>query len=114
MNAVNALETSKVNLFAVLNVPYQKDATYEMVTMNADISDLNTSSDSIYQTALQIIPNIKATDLRVQSYQKSIAAARGKFYPTLLIYGNLNSNFTSIATSDIPGTEYQSAQSAVL
>ena len=104
VNAVNALEVSKVNLFGVLNVPYQKEATYEMVTMNADIGDLNSSSDSIFQTALQIIPNIKATDLRVQSYQKSIAVARGKYYPSLSIYGSLSSNFTSIATTDIPGT----------
>ena len=104
VNAVNALEVSKINLFSVLNVPYQKDATYEMVTMNADISDLHSSSDSIFQTALQIIPNIKATDLRVQSYQKSIAAARGRYYPSLSIYGSLSSNFTSIATTDIPGT----------
>jgi len=104
VNAVNALEVSKINLFSVLNVPYQKEATYEMVTMNADISDLRTSSDSIFQTALQIIPNIKATDLRVQSYQKSIAVARGRYYPSLSIYGSLSSNFTSIATTDIPGT----------
>jgi outer membrane protein len=106
VNSVNALETSKVNLFAVLNVPYQKDATYEMVSMNADVSDLNSSSDSIYQTALQIIPTIKATDLRVQSFQKGIAAAKGKLYPTLAMYGSLSSNFTSIATTGIPGTEY--------
>jgi outer membrane protein len=106
VNALNALETSKVGLFAVLNVPYQRDATYEMVNMNADISDLQTNSDSIYQTALQTIPNIRATDLRVQSFQKSIAAARGKLYPTLFLFGSLNSNFSSIATSSIPGTEF--------
>jgi len=104
VNAVNALETAKINLFAVLNVPYQKDAILEKVNMTADISDLNSPSDSIYQTALQIIPTIKATDLRVQSFQKSIAAARGKYYPSLSLYGSLNSNFTSIATSEIPGT----------
>jgi outer membrane protein len=104
VNAVNALETSKINLFAVLNVPYQKDATYEMVNMNADISDLRTPADSIYQTALQTIPNIKATDLRVQSYQKNIAAAKGKLYPTLYLFGNLNSNFSSIATNTIPNS----------
>jgi outer membrane protein len=105
VNSINALEISKVSLFTVLNVPYQKDATYEMVNMNADVSDLRTPSDSIFQTALQVIPNIKATDLRVQSFQKSIAAARGKLYPTLFIYGNLNSNYSSIATTNIPGTE---------
>jgi outer membrane protein len=106
VNAINALETSKVNLFNVLNVPYQKDATYEAVNMNADISDLRTSSDSIFQTALQVIPNIKATDLRVQSFQKSIAVARGKLYPTLFLFGNLNSNYSSIATTNIPGSEF--------
>jgi len=105
VNAINALEISKVSLFTVLNVPYQKDATYEMVNMNADVSDLRTPSDSIFQAALQVIPNIKATDLRVQSFQKSIAVARGKLYPTLFLYGNLNSNYSSIATTTIPGTE---------
>jgi outer membrane protein len=108
VNATNALETSKVSLFSLLNVPYQKDATFEMVNMNADVSDLGTPSDSIYQVALKTIPNIKATDLRVQSYEKSIAVARGKLYPTLFLYGSLNSNFSSIATSPIPGTEFPS------
>jgi outer membrane protein len=106
VNATNALEISKVSLFNLLNIPYQKDASYEMVNMSADVSDLRSSSDSIYQAALQIIPNIKATDLRVQSFQKSIAAARGKLYPTLFIYGNLNSNYSSIATTNIPGTDF--------
>jgi hypothetical protein len=40
--------------------------------MNADVSDLNGSSDSIYQVALQIIPTIKATDLRVQSFKREL------------------------------------------
>ncbi|HTB24623.1 MAG TPA: TolC family protein, partial [Puia sp.] len=104
VNAVNALETAKVTLFSYLNVPYQKDAVYEMINMNADISDLNSSSDSIYQAALQIIPTIKANDLRVQSFQKSIAVARGKMWPSLYFYGNLNSNYTSIATNTIPNS----------
>src|SRR4029077_15080930 len=38
--ADNALQSAKVGLFTVLNVPFQKDATYEMVNMNADVSDL--------------------------------------------------------------------------
>jgi outer membrane protein len=101
VNSVNALETAKVTLFSYLNVPYQKDAVYEMINMNADISDLNSNSDSIYQAALQIIPTIKANDLRVQSFEKSIAVARGKMWPSLYFYGNLNSNYTNIATNTI-------------
>jgi outer membrane protein len=104
VNAINALEISKVNLFAFLNVPYQKDAGYERVNMNADVGDLQTSSDSIYQVALHIIPTIQATDLRVQSYQKAIAVARGKYFPTLSLYGSVNSNYNSIATGQVPTT----------
>jgi outer membrane protein len=104
VNAVNALETAKVTLFSYLNVPYQKDAVYEMINMNADIGDLNSSSDSIYQAALQTIPTIKANDLRVQSFQKSIAVARGKMWPSLYFYGNLNSNYSSIATNTVPNS----------
>ena len=104
VTALNALEISKVNLFAVLNVPYQKDAHYEMVSMNADILDLQTPSDSVFQRALQIIPNIKANDLRVQSYDKYISVYKGRMWPTLSLYGNLNSNYSSIATTGLPGT----------
>jgi len=103
VNVDNALQTAKVNLFNVMNVPYQKDATYEMVNMNADVSDLRNSPDSIFQNALQIIPNIKASDLRVASYQKSIAVARGKYYPSLSLYGNLNSVWNSTNTTTFQG-----------
>jgi outer membrane protein len=106
VNSINALEISKVSLFTLLNVPYQKDATYQMVNMNADVNDLRTSSDSIFQTALQIIPTIRAADLRVMSYQKNIAATRGKLFPTLLLFGSLNSLYNSTGTNNIPGTEF--------
>ena len=78
VNADNALQTAKVNLFNVLNVPYQKDATYEMVNMNADVSDLRNSPDSIFQNALQIIPNIKATDLRVAVLSEKYCGCTGE------------------------------------
>jgi outer membrane protein len=106
VNAVNALETSKVSLFNLLNIPYDKDATYEMVPMDANTLQYGGSSDSIFQTALRVIPNIKAVDLRVRSFQKGVAAARGKLYPQLYFYGNINSNYSSIATSTIPGSAF--------
>ncbi|HVY76836.1 MAG TPA: TolC family protein [Puia sp.] len=106
VNMVNALETAKVNLFGYLNIPYQKDAGYEMVMLDANTLQYGNSSDSIYQTALQTVPTIRAVDLRVKSFEHAVAAARGKYYPTLSLYGSLNSNYSSIATNNIPGTDY--------
>jgi len=107
VNSVNNLELSKVSLFALLNIPYQKDARYQMVPLDANTLQFGGSSDSIYQTALQTIPLIKASDLRVRSFEKAIAVARGKLYPTLSFYGNINSNYTNIATTGIPGTDFK-------
>ncbi|HEY4153910.1 MAG TPA: TolC family protein [Puia sp.] len=109
VNAINNLETSKVNLFGLLNIPYQKEATYEAVPLDANTLQYGGSSDSIFQSALQTIPLIKAADLRVRSFEKAVAVARGKLYPTLLFYGNINSNYTNIATTGIPGTEFKTS-----
>ncbi|MDP4130526.1 MAG: TolC family protein [Bacteroidota bacterium] len=106
VNAVSNLENAKVALFGLLNVPYQKDATYETVALDANTLEYGIGSDSIFQSALQIIPNIKANDLRVRSYEKGIAAARGKLFPTLSFFGSVNSNYNSIATAGINGTDF--------
>jgi outer membrane protein len=106
VNAVNNLENAKVTLYGYLNINYQKDASYEMIPLDANTLEYGSTSDSIFQTALTIIPNIKANDLRVRSYQKGIAAARGKLYPQLSFFGNLNSNYNSIATAAINGTDF--------
>jgi outer membrane protein len=109
VNAVNALETARVNLFNLLNIPYRRDVVFEMVPLDANTLQYGGSSDSIFQSALNTVPTIKANDLRVQSFQKAVAVARGKLYPTLYLYGNLNSNYTNIATTGIPGTEFKAS-----
>ncbi|HZK65633.1 MAG TPA: TolC family protein, partial [Puia sp.] len=103
---VNNLENAKVTLFGLLNVPYQRDVSFEAVALDANTLEYGGSSDSIYQSALRVIPIIRANDLRVRSYEKGIAAARGKLYPSLSFFGNINSNYNSIATTGIIGTDF--------
>ncbi|HZK65796.1 MAG TPA: TolC family protein, partial [Puia sp.] len=106
VNVVNNLENAKVTLFGLLNVPYQRDVSFEAVSLDANTLEYGGSSDSIYQSALQVIPNIRANDLRLRSYEKGIAAARGKLYPSLSFFGSINSNYNSIATAGIIGTDF--------
>ncbi len=103
VNGVNALEISKVNLFQLLNVPYKKDVQYESVPIDLALPQLPTTSDSIYQIALQL-PLIKAADLRVKSFEKALQVARGQYYPSLVAYGSVSSNYSSAAETDLPGT----------
>jgi len=104
VTSVNALESSKVSLFQLLNVPYVRGIDFERVPLNITVSPSQTSSDSIFQTALQILPLVKSADLRIKSYQKALQVAKGVYYPTLSFYGSVSTTYSTAAETNIPGT----------
>lgn len=93
--AANNFEAAKVNLFNMLNVPYKRDVVYDQSPFSLDLVEYNNNPDSIYSTSLRVMPSIKAADLRVQSYQKALSAAKGAYYPTLSFYANASSYYSS-------------------
>jgi outer membrane protein len=103
VTAVNNFESSKVSLFQLLNVPYKKNVQYEQVPLDLFAPDVNTNSDSIFQTALNIIPLIKSADLKVKANQKAVQYYRGLYFPTLSFYGSLTTNYSSAAANTING-----------
>ncbi|HEV3251654.1 MAG TPA: TolC family protein [Puia sp.] len=107
--AVNNLESAKINLFQVLNIPYKKDVQYEAIPAGPQLPVYETNSDSIYQTALLTLPIIKSADLRIKSYKKALQATRGQYFPTLSFYGSLNTSYSNAATINIPGNSVQVA-----
>jgi len=102
--AVNTLETAKINLFQLLNIPYKKDAQYESIPLDLQAADYLTSSDSIYNIALGTLPGINSTDLKIKSYQRGLLAARGQYYPTLSFNAGINTNYSNAATTSVPGS----------
>ncbi len=93
--AVNTLESSKVALFALLNVSYKRDVEYQNTVTATDISEYQASSDSIFQHAMQIIPTIKSAQLKVYEYQKALLVAKGAYYPTLSLGAGISTNWTN-------------------
>jgi outer membrane protein len=100
--AFNNLEAAKVNLFQLLNVPYKRDVEYENSISGADLAEYQvTSPDSLYNSALRVVPNIQSSALKVQAFQKTLAAVRGAYFPTLSFQGNINSYYNSAATTPV-------------
>ena len=97
--ATNSLESAKVNLFQLMNVPYKRDVQYENSVNTADISDYQASPDSIFQSALQVVPNIQSAELKVHAFEKALSVARGAYWPTLTFNGNVNSYYNGAATA---------------
>jgi outer membrane protein len=97
----NALETAKLNLCQLMNIPYDSSIKLERLDAVSFASKYGNDPGQIYQVALAQFSLVKAVDLRRQSAEKAVKVARGQLYPTLSLNGNLNTNYSDAARADI-------------
>ncbi|HEY8658938.1 MAG TPA: TolC family protein [Hanamia sp.] len=95
-----ALETAKLNLAQLLNIPYNKDLDVEKFPEESFNTFYDNTPENIYSTALQKFAQIKSTHLRTQSAEKYIRSMRGQLYPTISLNGNINTNYSSVASQE--------------
>jgi outer membrane protein len=97
VNALNAVETAKLTLLQLMNLPYDsammltRDGTEGIPVRYA------LTSEAVYQNALDRLALVKASSLRRKSAEAAVKVAKGQLYPTLLLSGNINSNYSSVA-----------------
>ena len=101
VNAQNQLESSRLSLFQLMNIPYNANAKFERVSIDAFTAQYDASANEIYETALENLALVKAANLRKMSAAKGVKAARGQLYPNLSLNGNLNTNYSSAAMQSI-------------
>ncbi len=98
VTADNVVRTSKINLIQLMQVENLSDIMIE--SPNLEVTDENSlaqTPESIYNSAISTLPEVKSADLKIISAQKSIAIARGGRFPRLSVFGSLSSNFTNQA-----------------
>lgn len=99
VNAMNDLETAKVTLAHLLNIPYNKNVQFEQINLNDELTNNNSSTDSVYQSALQNLAIVKAVELRKQSTDFELKTFRSQRFPSLVLNGGLNTNYSSNGSS---------------
>ena len=108
-----ALEYAKLNLSQLLNIPYDK--TLQVENLEKQEFDINYAETpgKIYEEAIINFAQIKAVKLRKESAEKAVSNARGGLFPSLYLNGNLNTNYSSVATQSVflntirePSTDY--------
>jgi outer membrane protein len=97
INARNTLETSKLNLAQLMNIPYSKNMQLERINVNDLLTAYNQDPNTIYQNSLEKFALIKSVNLRKQSARYALRATKGELFPGLFLNGNLNTNYSSIA-----------------
>lgn len=101
LNAQKALVAAKISLCRLLNEPLDTSFRVERIEPAALADRYTSSPDSIYAIALRQFAQVKAVDLRRESAIKGVLAARGTFAPVLSLEGNLNTNYSSVATQPV-------------
>jgi outer membrane protein len=94
----NSLESAKVRLAQLMNVPYNKELVLERIDPESFAASYENDPGKIYQTSLEQLALIKAADLRKQSAARAIKVARGQLFPRLQFNGSAFTNYSSVAT----------------
>jgi outer membrane protein len=112
INLQHDLETAKITLTQIMNVPYDKKISVEKLDVNAIASVYGNNADGVYQSALQNFSLVKAVDLRARSAD-AVKVAKGRLFPELRLNGAVNTNYSSVATqstflnsTNITSTDY--------
>ena len=96
----DALDAARLSLCQLMNIPYKK-IMVERVPSNNDPSFYESDPSTIYQSAMAQFPSVKAAALRRKSLEAAIKVARSNFYPVLSLGGDLYTNYSSAASTDI-------------
>ena len=81
INGRNSLESSKLTLSQQMNVPYNKGMQVEKLTAEQMPVSYEGDVDKIYQIAAEQLSLVKAAELRTESADRGVKAARGYAIP---------------------------------
>lgn len=107
VNARNQLDMAYLNLMQMLFLAQDDHFEIETPQLVIDPQDqYGQSPMQIYQQALDIQPEIRASAIRIQSAERGLAMARGSRSPTLSLRGSLGSGYSEARweiTETLPG-----------
>jgi outer membrane protein len=101
VNNRNALANSRLALAQLMQVPYDTAMRVERISMEDLLYKYSGTANEVYNNAVNHLAMVKAAELRRRSAAAGIKAVRGEAFPTVLLSGNLNSNYSSAASRDI-------------
>ena len=103
VTAQNTLDLARVALLQAMNVPINQEFEVEAISVpDPNVDPYAATVQQLYDVAAANLPEVKGADLRVRSAALGVQVAKGGLYPTLSLNGNLNSIYSSAASTAIP------------
>ncbi len=104
IEAQNAVNIGYLNLKQLMQLGPEEELKIvrpEFIDLPENVDPQAVGLEEVYTAALQTQPQIQAADLRIKSAQLSEEIAKSGLLPTLTLFANLNSNFSSAFRSPI-------------
>ncbi|WP_143961789.1 TolC family protein [Litoribacter populi] len=94
INATNNLRLARLNLAQQMQVPFSERFSISFPDLEAEDYALEESDvNQIFARAMETMPQVKAAELGVEAADFGVKAAKGGFYPTISLGGNVFSNY---------------------
>lgn len=115
IDARNAWAAAKLQLSQLMTVPYDSTLQLQRIDAGELLDQFPLTLEEVINKASQSLAGVKATELRIKSAEAAVRASKGALLPTLSLGSNLNTNFSSAASREIPlGLVEQPSNSYVL
>lgn len=95
VQAQNSLRSSLLDLAQLLNL--ERNINVEDLAILTGFEIYPFTPDEIYAEALENLATFKARDLRVEAARKGVHVARSSYIPSISLFGQLNTNYSSAA-----------------
>ena len=95
-NVENQLAINKITLMQLMEIPVSNPSNLRLVSLDTSIFAYTVlESDTVFETALQMRPEIKSAQLNRQSASLDIDLAKAGLQPSLSLHGSVNTGFSS-------------------
>jgi outer membrane protein len=99
VNAENNLSLALLTLTQLLELPSTEGFDIDVPQLGLIEAPENVMSpENIYKTAVEVRPEIKGAETRVESSKRSLGIARGSYYPSLSLSGSWGSGYSGANT----------------
>ena len=102
VNAQNQLDLAILNLRQIMYMPEDEELNIEIPVVDIlPDEEIRESPMQVYQTAIQIQPEIKSADVRVFSAERGLAASKGARSPSLSLSGSVGTGYSDARREQI-------------
>lgn len=112
VTAQNDLQRAILDLFALLNIEPEFDASFDKLDGMIQESQYVLSAEEVYQNAIENLAAFKAKELRIDAETLGVKAEKSSYLPQISVFGQLNTRYSSAAKS-VSGTSVNETGSYV-